>query len=110
MEGVSAATAGGTRMAPFKVVLDLITNDNDNQREQASQSEKMAQRHGLDLEVVYAHGDSVTQSQQLLDAVQAAPEKRPHGIVFDPVSETGLPYVARAAAAGVAWAVVDLKP
>ena len=98
-------------MRRLKILLGLITSDNDYQREQAAQAEATARTLGLDLRIVYAEGDAVVQSQQLLDAVQAPAASRPEGIIFDPVSSTGLPHVARAAiAAGVAWATIDLKP
>jgi ABC-type sugar transport system substrate-binding protein len=98
-------------MKRLKIVLGLITSDNDYQREQAAQAETTARNLGLDLQIVYAEGDAVVQSQQLLDAVQAPSANRPDGIIFDPVSATGLPHVARAAiAAGVGWGIIDLRP
>jgi ABC-type sugar transport system substrate-binding protein len=98
-------------MKRFKILLGLITSDNDYQREQATQAEATARTLGLDLQIVYAEGDALAQSQQLLDAIQVTQASRPDGIIFDPVSSTGLPHVARAAiSAGVAWATIDLKP
>ena len=60
------------------------------------------------MQVVYAQNDAINQSTQLLKAIQAAPEDRPDGIVFEPVGGTALPQVARAAStAGVGWAVLN---
>jgi ABC-type sugar transport system substrate-binding protein len=98
-------------MRPPKILLGLITKDNDSQRQQASEAQIACRRLGIDLTIQYADGDAVTQSQQLLAAIQSTSESRPDGIIFDPVSETGLPQVARAAlAAKVGWCVLDLRP
>lgn len=98
-------------MKRFKVLLGLITSDNDYQREQAAQAEATARSLGLDLEILYAEGDAVLQSEQLLRVIQGSGSNRPDGIIFDPVSGTGLSHVARAAiAAGIAWATIDLRP
>lgn len=71
-------------MKRWKLLFALITEDNDTQIEQAAQARLTARDLGLDLEVVYAEGDSVKQSQQLLEAVQSK-DHRPGGIIFDPV-------------------------
>ena len=94
-------------MKKISIVLSLITMDNDYQREQAAAAEGVAGRLGIDLQVVYAESDPITQSQQLLKFIQSNGQK-PDGIAFEPVSGTGLPQVAKAAvAAGIGWAVVN---
>lgn len=95
-------------MKRLHVVVSLITQDNDYQVEQAAAAEEAASRLGFDVEILYADGDSIQQSQQILKFVQAAPEVRPDGIILEPVGGTGLPQVARAAvAAGIGWAVMN---
>ncbi len=95
-------------MKRLHVVVSLITQDNDYQVEQAAAAQEAADRLGVDVEILYADGDSIQQSQQILKYVQATPESRPHGIVLEPVGGTGLPQVARAAVvAGMGWAVLN---
>jgi hypothetical protein len=53
----------------LKVVLSLITRDNDYQLEQAKAAEAVAQKQNVELEIFYADGNSITQSSQLLDAI-----------------------------------------
>jgi ribose transport system substrate-binding protein len=95
-------------MRKRKFLVSLTTNDNDYQIEQAISAEQAAQNCGVEVQVLYADNDAINQSTQLLKAIQAAPEDRPDGIVFEPVGGTALPQVARAAStAGVGWAVLN---
>ncbi|MGB6431524.1 MAG: sugar ABC transporter substrate-binding protein [Candidatus Acidiferrales bacterium] len=95
-------------MKPLRVLVSLMTEDNDYQLEQAAAARETAKRLGIEVEIVFAENDSITQSQQLLKAVQAAPQNRPEAIALEPVSSTALPQVARAAvSAGIAWAVIN---
>jgi ribose transport system substrate-binding protein len=93
-------------MNKLKVLLSLITESNDYQQEQASAAEIAAHRLGISLQTIFADGDAIVQSQQLLQAVQAKAE-RPDAIIFEPAG-TGLAVVARAAAAaGIAWVIMN---
>jgi ribose transport system substrate-binding protein len=95
-------------MKKLRLLISLTNNDNDYQIEQAKSAEETARRLGVDAQIVYSDNDSVTQSTQLLSAVQAAPQLRPDAIVFEPVGATALPQVARAAAAAnVGWVVLN---
>jgi len=95
-------------MKRLHVVVSLITQDNDYQVEQAAAAEESARRLGVDVEVLYADADSIQQSQQILKYVQAPPEARPDGIIFEPVGGLALPQVGRAAvAAGISWVVLN---
>ena len=95
-------------MAKLRILVSLTTDDNDYQIEQAQSADEAAKRLGVTAEIVYAANDAISQSTQLLKAVQAAPEARPNAIVFEPVGGTALPQVARAAtAAGMGWAVLN---
>jgi ribose transport system substrate-binding protein len=92
----------------LRIIVSLTTNDNDYQIEQAQSAEQAAARLGVLVEIVYADNDAITQSTQILKAVQASPENRPDAIVFEPVGGTALPQVARAAAAArIGWAVLN---
>src|SRR5258708_4428487 len=98
-------------MKNFRVLLSLITQYNDFQLEQAASARPAAQDLGAELEIVYADSDTITQSTQLLRAIQADQIMRPSAIVFEPVGGTALPQVARAAVtAGIGWAVLNADP
>jgi ribose transport system substrate-binding protein len=92
----------------LRIIISLTTSDNDYQIEQAQSAEQAAARLGVSAEIIYADNDAITQSTQLLKAVQASQQDRPDAIVFEPVGGTALPQVARAAAtAGIGWAVLN---
>jgi ribose transport system substrate-binding protein len=95
-------------MKKLRFLVSLTTRDNDYQLEQAAAAQEAARRLGVDLEILYADNDAITQSTQVLKTVQASPELRPDAIVFEPVGGTSLPQVARTAvAAGISWAVLN---
>src|SRR5690348_18066438 len=89
-------------MKKLRFLLSLITKSNDFQIEQDAAARAAAQQAGVDLEIVYADSDTITQSTQLLRAIQNEAALRPDAILFEPVGGTALPQVARAAvAAGI---------
>src|SRR5216117_391524 len=95
-------------MKKLRFLISLTTDDNDYQIEQAKSAEQMARQLGVDIQIVYADNDAITQSTQILKAIQAAEDKRPDAVVFEPVGGTALPQVARAAAsAGIGWAILN---
>ena len=95
-------------MKKLKFILSLTNNDNDYQIEQAAAAATAAKRLGVELQVIHAENDSVTQSQQLLKIIQSRSDALPDGIIFEPVGGTALPQVARAAAiAGIGWVVLN---
>lgn len=92
-----------------RIVVSL-SNDNKYQREQAVVARAAAARLDVDLELFHAGDDVITQSQQLLQAVQSETALRPQAIIVEPVSGTGLERVARAAvSAGIGWIVSNLN-
>jgi ribose transport system substrate-binding protein len=94
-------------MKKLKLLVSLVSNENDYQREQARAVSEMANRSGAEAQLIYAEGDAINQSQQLLDAIQGPPESRPDAIVCHPAG-TGLSQVAHTAVAkGIGWAVVN---
>jgi len=95
-------------MPKLRFLVSLTTNDNDYQIEQARAAETAAKKANIDLKILYADNDAIGQSTQILKAVQAEPDERPHAIIFEPVGGTALPQVARAAvSAGMGWAVLN---
>ena len=92
-------------MKRLRIVVSL-PNDNAYQHEQGLVAKATAESLGLDLQVLRAQDDSITQSQQLLEILQSRSATRPDAFVVEPVTGTGLPRVAEAAAAeGIAWVI-----
>jgi len=95
-------------MKKVKVLISLTNNDNDYQIEQAAAAAAAARQLGMEVEIIYAENDAITQSQQLLKVIQSSTGPRPDAIIFEPVGATALPQVARAAAgAGIGWVVLN---
>jgi ribose transport system substrate-binding protein len=64
------------------------------------------ERMGLDLQVLQADDDSITQGQQLLKIIQSPAESWPSAFIVEPASATGMRRVAEmAVTAGIAWVV-----
>jgi ABC-type sugar transport system substrate-binding protein len=95
-------------MSKLTFVVSLITHDNDFQMEQAAAAEEAARHLGVDIKVLYAGGDTIEQSQQLLQIIQSPREEHPSGIILEPAGGTGFPQVARASvSAGIPWVIVN---
>src|ERR1700728_2387484 len=98
----------GVPMKKLSFLVSLTNNDNDYQQEQATAAENAGRRLGVDVQIVHANNDAVTQSQQLLHFIQGSAASRPDAIVFEPAGGTGFPQVARAAAsADIGWVILN---
>ena len=90
-------------------LLVSLPGDNNYLREQEAVAKATAQRLGVDLKIINAKSDPVTQSQQVLEIVQSRSEL-PDGIIIEPVNVQGLPRVAEAAvAAGIGWVISNAR-
>jgi ribose transport system substrate-binding protein len=95
-------------MANLRFIVSLITKDNDYQLEQAAAAQAAARKVGVDAQILYADNDAITQSTQLLKAIQSDAAMRPHAIIFEPVGGTAFPQVAQAAvSAKIGWAALN---
>jgi ABC-type sugar transport system substrate-binding protein len=95
-------------MKKLSFLLSLTNDDNDYQQEQAAAAERAARLLDVDLKIVHANNDAVTQSQQLLHYIQGSAASRPDAIVFEPAGGTAFPQVARAAtAADIGWVILN---
>jgi len=95
-------------MRRLKFLVSLMTNENDYQLEQAHSAEVAAHKLGVDIEILYAGNDAITQSTQILRVIQGDAKERPDAIVFEPVGGTALPQVAQAAINnGIGWALLN---
>lgn len=97
-------------MSKLRFLVSLITEDNDYQQEQASAAKRAATELGIEAEIIFAGNDAITQSTQVLIAIQSEANVRPNGIVVEPVGATSFAQAAKAASsAGVGWAVLSRK-
>jgi ribose transport system substrate-binding protein len=93
-------------MKNLRVLVSLITEDNDFQLEQAASAQAAALKLGANVQIVYSGNDAVQQTQQILGFIQD-PSKRPDAILAEPVG-TGMAQIAKAAVgAGIAWAIIN---
>ena len=91
-----------------KVVVSLLSDDQEFQRMQAEDARETAARLGLEVEVVFAENNAILQIQQLYGFVHAPEGERPAAIVVEAVAEAGIPRVARnATRAGVGWVMLN---
>lgn len=97
-------------MKKLRFLVSLMTSSNDYQQAQASAASEAARRLGVEVSILYAENDTITQSTQLLTTIQSAPELRPDAILINPVGGSGLPQVSRAAlSAGIGWVVLNRR-
>jgi ribose transport system substrate-binding protein len=90
----------------LNVLVSLITDANDYQREQAASAQAAAVKLGARVQIIYSSNDAVQQTQQILSFIQD-PAKRPDAILAEPVG-TGMAQIAEAAVnAGIAWAIIN---
>src|SRR5438105_2851772 len=98
-------------MEKLKVLLSLSTDTNDFQRQQALSAEETARRLGMELRVIYADGDPMRQSEELLKIIQNQGEFRPNAIMVQPAGATAFLQIARSAlAAGFGWIILNWNP
>src|SRR5437762_13173117 len=98
-------------MKKSRIFVSLMTEENDYQLEQAASARRAAEALPVELQIVFANNDAITQSTQILRAIQGDPSARPDGVILEPVGGTALPQVARAACtSGIAWAVLNNLP
>ena len=91
---------------PARVLISLITRDNDYQRAHAAGAEAVARQLGVSLEILYADNDAVSQVQQILTAIQ----QRDHGfeaIITEPVGTAMLNVAEVAVRSGIAWCLLN---
>jgi ribose transport system substrate-binding protein len=95
-------------MKKLRLLVSLMTRENDYQLEQAASAEQAATSLGCDVQVVFGDNDAITQGTQLLKIIQADPVTRPDAIICEPVGGPCLPQVARAAVqAGIPWVLLN---
>jgi len=91
----------------LKIVVSLHVASSAFSQAEARAAQAAAQQHGFQANVIYAEGDAITQSEQLLKLIYSPTEARPDVIILEPIG-TGMVRVAQEAAkAGVGWIVLN---
>jgi ABC-type sugar transport system substrate-binding protein len=94
-----------------KVVVSLLSEDQDFQVMQAADARAVGARLGLDVEVVFAESHPVLQIQQLYKGIHAPEAERPAAILVEPAAGEGFERVGRnAVQAGIGWFLVNMRP
>jgi ABC-type sugar transport system substrate-binding protein len=96
-------------MKPLKIVLGLTMRENDFQQQHASVAETTARRLGIELTVMYAEGDAIAQTRQILAQIHGRKEDRPDAVIVEPIGTGMLPVATAAVNAGVGWVVLSRK-
>jgi len=95
-------------MKKLKILVSLMVEENSYQQDQAASATEAGQQLGLDVQILYASNDAITQSQQLLNVIQASSsDSRPDAIVCQPVGTTHMQVARAAAARGIGWALIN---
>jgi ABC-type sugar transport system substrate-binding protein len=91
-----------------RVVVSLLSEEQEFQRMQATDARETAARIGLEIDVVFAEGNAVHQIQQLFKFVHAAEEERPAAIIVEGVARAGMERLSRnALGAGIGWVLIN---
>jgi ABC-type sugar transport system substrate-binding protein len=95
-------------MKRLRLLVSLMTRENDYQLEQAASAQQAEAKLGCETQIIFADNDAVTQGTQLLKMIQGDPATRPDAIVCEPVGGPCLPQVARACVqAGIPWVLLN---
>jgi ABC-type sugar transport system substrate-binding protein len=95
-------------MTGRKVVVGLLTEDQEFQQMQATDAREVGARLDLEVEVQFAENNAIVQIQQLFHAVHAAEEARPAAIVVEAVAQAGMARVSRnAVKSGIGWVLLN---
>jgi ABC-type sugar transport system substrate-binding protein len=92
----------------IRVLLSLARENNDYQRLQASIAEQTAARMDVELTIISAKGDSIKQSQDLLDVIQTS-SLRPDAIVVEPAGTTMANVAKAAVVSGIGWVMLNRR-
>ena len=95
-------------MKKLSFLISLIMEENHYQKLHATAVQDVALRHGVDIQIVYAGKDPITQTEQLLNAIQSsAKESRPDGIVCAPAGTSLMQVARQAAKMGIGWGLLN---
>ena len=75
-------------MKRLRFLVSLTNDTNDYQIEQAVAAQEAARRLDVDVRILAADDDGITQSQQLLKVIQSSTEPHPDAIILEPAGST----------------------
>jgi ABC-type sugar transport system substrate-binding protein len=91
-----------------KILVSLLTSDQEFQLLQAASARDAAARAGIEVEVQFAENNAVQQIHQIFERIHADGATRPAAIVVETVSGEGLERAARnAVRAGIGWVLMN---
>ena len=95
-------------MSKLRFLVSLRSKDSSYQKQNAVAVQQVANRLGVDVELLFSGKDAIAQSEQLLKVIHSSSQGlRPQGILCAPAGTT-MTQVARAAvAAGIGWALLS---
>jgi ABC-type sugar transport system substrate-binding protein len=94
-----------------RILVSLLTSEQEFQRMQAADAKATAARLGLEVEVVFAENNAIQQIHQLYQDIHAPEAERPSAIVIEAVSRGGMERLARnALKAGITWVAQGQAP
>ena len=95
-------------MSKLKFLVSLRSKDSSYQQQNATAVQQVANRLGVDVQILFSGKDAIEQSEQLLKIIHSSsPALKPDGILCAPAGTT-MAQVARAAvAAGIGWALLS---
>ena len=95
-------------MKKLRFLVSLLTKANHYQKQQEAAARQAAAHLGVEVEVLDPGNDAITQSEQLLNAIQSpSHESRFDGILCYPVGTTLVQVARQAAAMGMGWAILN---
>jgi ABC-type sugar transport system substrate-binding protein len=95
-------------MQSRRILVCLMSDQNEFQLLQAADARRVAAAVGLNADISYAGGNAIQQIHQAFEAIHAPEEKRPAAILMEPVSGDGLERLARnALKAGIGWISIN---
>jgi ribose transport system substrate-binding protein len=94
-------------MKKLKCLISLSMQESPYQRLLAAVAQETARRLGLDVQTIYAANDPITQSDQLLKAIQSPEYTRPDGILCSPVGTNMVQVARHATAKGIGWILLN---
>jgi ABC-type sugar transport system substrate-binding protein len=95
-------------MKKLNFFVSLIMEDNHYQKQHEVSVREAARRLDVEIELLYAGKDAITQTEQLLKVIQSpSKENRPDGIICAPVGTTLMQVARQATSANIGWAVLN---
>jgi ribose transport system substrate-binding protein len=97
-------------MSKKLIVGSFLTDEQEFQRMQAEDLQRVAMNAGYEIEICFAENNAVVQIHQLFKYIHRPEDERPLAIIVETVAGDGLARVAcNAAKAGISWILINCK-